>query len=238
LIDALNGRPRRLRKPRAARPFFAKERVGFADFELSPAHDLRSEIAGLALELLVVLMDLAAAFRAARRKGAEVAGNRVALVALRLADDMLGDLDDLAHESIALQLAVLHLRELEFPFGGELGREELGHAQTMEQGQERERLGGRHELAAVAIHVLLRDQPLDDLRACRRCAQALLAHRLAEVFVVDQLARALHRGEQRRLGEARGRARRVRAASTFTVAMRSPGFTGVSVASPASAAPV
>ena len=47
----------------------------------------------------------------------EVAGDRVALVLLRLADDVLRHVDDLAHELVARELAVLHLRELELPLG-------------------------------------------------------------------------------------------------------------------------
>src|SRR5207245_438339 len=108
-------------------------------------------------------------------KRAEVAGNRIALVALRLPDDVLGDLDDLAHERIALELAVLHLRELELPFGGELRRKELGDAQPVQQHEQRERLGRRNELATVAIDVLLGEQALDDLRAGGRRSQTLLA---------------------------------------------------------------
>src|SRR4029079_7412173 len=143
----------------------AQQRVGFADLELASAHDLpEAEVARLALELLVVLVDLAAALRAARRERAEVARDRVALVALRLADDVLGDLDDLAHERIALQLPALHLRELEFPFGGQFRRKELGNAQPVQQHEQRERLRGGNELASVAIDVLLGEKPLDDLR--------------------------------------------------------------------------
>ena len=58
-----------------------------------------------------------------------------------------------------------------------------------------------------AVDVLLVDQAFDDRRARRRRAQALLLHRLAQLVVVDQLARAFHRRQQRRFGVARRRPR-------------------------------
>ena len=203
-IDAENGLPSRLRKPSSGPSCRSRsKRVGFGDVELPPAHDLpEAERAGLALELLVVLVHFAAAFRAARGQRAEIAGDRVALVALGLADDVLRHGDDLAHERVALQLAVLHLRELELPLRRELRREELGHAEAVEQRHQRERLRGGHELAAFAVDVPLGDQAFDDLRARRRRAEALLAHRFAQLLVVDQLARAFHRREQRRFVRA------------------------------------
>ncbi len=115
--------------------------------------------------------------------------------------------DDLAHERVALQLAVLHLRELEFPLRRELRGEELGHAQAVQQRHQRECLGGRNELAALAVDVPLGDQAFDDLRARGRRAEALLAHRFAKLLVVDQLAGAFHGRQQRRFGEARRRTR-------------------------------
>jgi hypothetical protein len=56
-----------------------------------------------------------------------------------------------------------------------------------------------------AQHVLLEDQAFDHLRARGRRAQALLGHRLAQLVVVDQLARAFHRAQQRGLVVARRR---------------------------------
>jgi hypothetical protein len=49
------------------------------------------------------------------------------------------------------------------------------------------------------------DQPFDDLRARRGRAQSLFAHCLAQFFVLDQLAGAFHRAEQRRFREPRWR---------------------------------
>ena len=50
---------------------------------------------------------------------------------------------------VALQLAVLHLRELEFPLGGELGREQLRHAEAVQQRHQRKRLRRRLQLACL-----------------------------------------------------------------------------------------
>jgi hypothetical protein len=146
-VVQVNRRGERLAEPapeslqRADAPLL-EQRVGFGDLELPAAHDLpEAERARLALELLVVFVHFAAAIRAPRVERAEVAGDRVALVSLGLADDVLGHRDDLAHERVALQLAALHLRELEFPLRRELRRKELGHAQAVQQRQERESLG-------------------------------------------------------------------------------------------------
>ena len=59
-----------------------------------------------------------------------------------------------------------------------------------------------HERAAVALDVADVDQALDDRRARRRRADARLLHRLAQLVVVDELARGLHRAQQRRVGVA------------------------------------
>src|SRR5205807_3553034 len=99
-------------------PALAKKGLGFGRRELAPAHDLpEREIAGgtHALELAIFFVNLATALWTGRGQGREVARDRVALVVLRLSDDMPRHLDDLAHEVAARQLAVLHLRELELP---------------------------------------------------------------------------------------------------------------------------
>ena len=111
-----------------------EQRLGFGNLELAPGDDFpHAEIARLALELLVVLVDFAAAFRTTRGQRCKVSRDRVALVVLRLPDDVLRHLHDLAHELRALQLAVLHLRQLEFPFGGELRRKQLRHAESVQE---------------------------------------------------------------------------------------------------------
>ena len=141
------------------------------------------------------------------RERGEIAGDRVALVVLGLADDVLGHLHDLVHEDGTRELAVLHLRELELPLGGELGREELRDAEPVQQRHQRERLRGGRELLALAMDVALADEAFDDRRARGRRAEALLAHRLAKLVVLDGLARAFHRRQQRALVVARRRPR-------------------------------
>ncbi len=64
---------------------------------------------------------------------------------------------------------------------------------------------GDVELAAVAGEVFLGDEPFDGCRAGGGCAKTALGHRLAQRLVVDEFARAFHRGEQGGLGEARRR---------------------------------
>ena len=115
---------------------------------------------------------------------------------------MLGHLRDLAHERVAIELAALHLRELVLPLAGQLGHRQLGHAQASQQRQQLEGLGRRDQVPALSDQVVLVDQALDHLRPRGRCAQALGAHGLAQVLVVDELARTFHRRQQRRLVEA------------------------------------
>ena len=54
----------------------------------------------------------------------------------------------------------------------------------------------------LALDVADVDEALDDRRARRRRADARVLHRLAQLVVVDELARRLHRAEQRRVGVA------------------------------------
>ena len=115
---------------------------------------------------------------------------------------MPGHLGDLIHEGIAIEFAALHLRELELPLAGELGHRELGHAQTPQQREQLEGLGSGDEVAAFPDQVVLVDQTFDHLRSGSRRAKSLGAHGLAQIFVVDQLARAFHGRQQRGLVEA------------------------------------
>ena len=101
---------------------------------------------------------------------------------------------------------MFHLRQLVFPFAGQLGLGQFFHAQAAQQRHQLEGLGRGHQFAAVAQHVLLGDQAFDDGRTRGRCAQALFLHRLAQLVVLDQLARAFHGAQQRGLGVARRRA--------------------------------
>ncbi len=193
----------------------AQEGLGLGDLEGAPGRGLGdAEAAAFAAVgragagvAAVVLADHAAAVRARRGQRRVVARDGVAVVLLGLPDDALGHLRDLGHEGLARQPAMLHLREPVFPVAGQLGLGQVLDAQAAQQGHQLEGLGRRHQFAALAQQVLLGEQALDDRRARGRRAQALLGHRLAQLVVVDQLARALHRAEQRGLGIARRRAR-------------------------------
>ena len=58
---------------------------------------------------------------------------------------------------------------------------------------------------ALAQHVFLGDQALDDRGASGRSAQPFLAHRFAQFLVLHQFSRAFHGAEQRRFREPRRR---------------------------------
>ena len=118
---------------------------------------------------------------------------------------MPGHLGDFVHEGIAIELAALHLSELEFPLAGELGHRELGYAQAPQQREQLEGLGGGDEIAAFADQVVLVDQTFDHLRPGSRRAKSLGAHGFAQIFIVNQLACAFHGRQQRGFVKARGR---------------------------------
>ena len=153
----------------------------------------------------VVLLDHAAAVGARRGQGGVVAGHGVPVVFLGLLDQLFRHGLDLLHEGIARELALFHLRQLVFPFAGEVGAREFFHAQAAQQGHELEGLGRGNQLAAFAQHVLFGQQAFDDGRARGRRAQALFLHGLAQLVVLDLLAGAFHGAQQRGFGVARGR---------------------------------
>ena len=176
------------------------------DFQLPAGENFpESEIARLALELLVIFMHLTAAFRAARVDGAEVAGNRIVLEVFRLPDDVLGHLDDARHKLLAREFALLHERQFLFPFGRQLGGIQLGNTEAMQRDHQRRRLGGRNKFATFAVYIFFVNETFDDRRPCGRRAEAFFLHRRPKLLVVDHLSRTLHRGEQGRLREARRR---------------------------------
>ena len=110
-----------------------------------------------------------------------------------VAEQALDVVADLAHEGRALQIARLDLLELGLPLAGQLRRLECWILD--DRGQVAAEVGDAQRLL-VAVDVAPGDQGLDDRGACGRCTEAAAAHRLAQLLVVDQLARGLHRGEQ------------------------------------------
>ena len=108
----------------------------------------------------------------------------------------------MAHEGVPAQAAFLHLGQLVFPLAGEGGGGQFLDAQTPQQGDEGEGLGGGHQFLALPVHVILGDQVLDDLGSGGRRAQATASHGSTHLLVLHHLARAFHGAEQGGLGEA------------------------------------
>jgi len=57
-------------------------------------------------------------------------------VPFRAFDDAVCHGSDLLHELVALEFAVLHLRQLIFPFAGQLGRAQLVDFEPAQQGNQ------------------------------------------------------------------------------------------------------
>ncbi len=161
------------------------------------------EVALLALELAVVLLHHAAALRAGHAYRGVHHVRYLALLDHR--NHLAHELGDLLHELVALQLAGLDQLQLVFPLSGKLGRGELDQMQHVQREEQRKGLRRRHQLATVPSDVFLADQAFDDGGARRRRPEPLRLHRGAQLVVLDQLARALHRREQRRFRVARRR---------------------------------
>ena len=193
----------------------AQKLLGLVDGEGAPARRFgEGKAAAFALAIrpgariaAVVFAHDAAAVRAGRVQGGVVARHAVAAEFLGLLDDALGHGGDLAHEGLATELAFFHLRQLVFPLAGQLGLAEFFHLQPTQQCHQLKGLGRGDQLAAFAQQVFLADQPFDDGRARGRRAQALFLHGLAQLVVVDGLARAFHGAQQRGLAVTGGRAR-------------------------------
>ncbi len=88
-----------------------------------------------------------------------------------------------------------------FPIAGQGRAGDVVVAEHLDHG---ETLWCCQQLAARALDVLVRDQILNRLCTCGRRAETRVAHRGGEFFVVDQLARGLHRLQERVFGEVPG----------------------------------
>ena len=97
------------------------------------------------------------------------------------------------------------MRQLVFPFAGELGLGEFFHTQAAQQRHQLEGLGRGDEFAAFAQDVFFGYQAFNDGGAGGWCAQAFFLHGFAQFVVFHGLARALHGAEQRGFGVTRGR---------------------------------
>jgi len=150
----------------------------------------------------VVFLDHAGAVRAGRLQRGVVAGDGVAVVFPGFCHHALGHRRDVGHEGRAAELALFHLRELELPLAGQVGAAQFLDLQPAQQQHELKGFGRGDDLAAFAQHVLFRQQSFDDGRARGGRAQALCLHGLAQFVVVELLAGALHRAQQRGFGVA------------------------------------
>ena len=92
------------------------------------------EVALLALELAIVLLHHAAAFRAGDRDG-RIDDVRD-LARLDRADDLAYELGNLLHELVAAELALLDQLELVLPFAGQLRRCQLDDVQHVQREQQ------------------------------------------------------------------------------------------------------
>ena len=204
-ITAAKGLPMRLRKP--VRGPITRLVIELGDFVGRPfaaRGDLpEREVALLALELAVVLLHHAAAFRAGRaHRRVDHVGDLAFLMTvttLRTSSEICSMNSSRVSLPASISLSLCSHSPVS---SGEASSTICKHMQREHQ---RERLRRRDELATVAVDVLLADQPLDGRRAGRRRAQAFGLHRLAQLVVFDQLARAFHRREQRRFRVARRR---------------------------------
>ena len=67
----------------------------------------------------------------------------------------------------------------------------------MQRDHQRRGFGGGNQFAAFAMQVFFVQQAFDDRGACGRCTEAFFFHRGAQLFIIDCLAGALHRRQQR-----------------------------------------
>ena len=145
----------------------------------------------------VVLAYHTAATGAAGLQRGVVTGNRVAVVFLGLAHHALGHGRNLLHKGVACELAFFHLRQLVFPFTGQLGFGEFLNPQAAQQRHQLKGLGRGNQFAAFAQHVFLGNQALDDARARGGRAQAFFLHGFAQLVVFHGFARAFHGAQER-----------------------------------------
>src|SRR5207248_8026632 len=159
----------------------------FSGFEEAARHRFpNDQSATAAFEGAIVLIERAAAalrtFHFDRREVSTVA---VAFEVLRFLDDLAREILDLRHELLALHLAFLDLLELVLPFARHLRRTKRGDTDAAQERDERQAFRGRDQFASLAANVFLKDQAFDDGGARRGSAEAVRAHRFAQLFVLN-----------------------------------------------------
>src|SRR6202007_2024647 len=146
---------------------------------------------------LAVLHDVAAADRARPEVGARYP--HVLELGVELADRVLGELDDVAHERLAGVAPGLDPGQAMLPVPGQTRR---GQRVLAEQADDVQPFLCDDQGTAVALDVADLQQPLDDRRAGRRGADPGVLHRLTQLLLLDEPAGGLHRRQQRALAVA------------------------------------
>ena len=128
--------------------------------------------------------------------------HRVAILIGKPLDDLCRVGANVVEECLARLGAVLDLLQPMLPVASQRRAGDVVVAKHLDDG---ETLRCSQQLAARALDVLVRDQILNRLCSCGRRSETRVAHRCCKFFVVDQLARGLHRLQQRVFGEVPGR---------------------------------
>src|SRR3954453_4299287 len=163
-----------------------------------PDHEAAARVlARPARVALAVLDDVVAAHRTRAEVGPRDA--HVLELGVELGDRRLGEGGDVGHEALPRLVALLDAVEPVLPVAGQPRR---GQRVLAEQADDVEALLRADERAPFALDVAHVDQPLDDRGARGGRADPGVLHCLAQLVVVDELARRLHGPEQRRVGVA------------------------------------
>ena len=191
-----------------------EEGADFLGFEFPAAHRFPDDEFALLVFAIVgferLLESLAApAAGAFRAEVMEVAAHGLAVdVAggvFDFCDDAGHEVADFLHESVALEASGLHFLQLVFPLAGQFGRAKGVDLDFAQCGDEFDALGRGGEFSAFAADVLLGEEPFNDGCPGGGRAESSLAHGFAQFLVLNELARALHGGEEGAFVEAGGR---------------------------------
>ena len=141
---------------------FGDQFLDFGDFHLAAGDDFpEGEVAFLALEFFVILLDDAAAFRAGGFQFAEIAGHGVAFIALGLGDDSRGSSPAISRMNSARPNSPRSIwLSLNSQSPVSSGEDNSRNVQPAQKGDEGKGLGRGLQFAAVAQDVLSRKSDL------------------------------------------------------------------------------
>ncbi len=137
-------------------------------------------------------------------QGCIVARDSVAFVFFGPLHNDLRHLRNFAHESLTAQLTLFDLFQASLPIAGQFRRGQFANAKSGKQGHELACLGAGHHFPALTPQIAFIEQTLNNGRPGGRRAQAALRHGIAQLFVINQLARPFHGREQRGFRESGG----------------------------------